>query len=128
MFGTFKEQTKIALKRLIKKTSWLRRRNINEQVMLILVQKDTTTTKRGLFQQKNSRSNQSCSKQFWNPIANVSVKVEYEKNFSLKPDQQINRAYSNSRGNCFHQHSEENEKCIQFPSFMSEQHLSTRSN
>ena len=38
-----------------------------------------TTTNRGLLLQKHSNSIQSWSNQFWNPIANFSVKMEYER-------------------------------------------------
>ena len=51
--------------------------NTNEQTLQTLVYADMTTTNRGLLQQKHSNSIQSWSNQFWNPIANFSVKMEY---------------------------------------------------
>ena len=50
-----------------------------EQFMQILVYADMKSTKRGIFQQKTPKKNQSWSNQFWIPIANVSVTLQCEK-------------------------------------------------
>ena len=43
------------------------------------VHTDMKSTKEAIFQQKTPKSIQSWSNNFWNPIANVYVKVQYEK-------------------------------------------------
>ena len=50
-----------------------------KQFLQISVQTDTKSTKEAIFQQRIPKSTHSWSKHFWNPIANVSIKVQYEK-------------------------------------------------
>ena len=47
--------------------------------MQISVYTDKKSTKEGISQQKTPKSTHSWLNNFWNPIANVSVKVQYEK-------------------------------------------------
>ena len=49
------------------------------QLMQISVRKDMKSTKDAIFEQKTTKSIHSWSNHFWNPYANVSVKVQYEK-------------------------------------------------
>ena len=50
-----------------------------EKVLQISVHTDVKSTKEALSQQKTPKSIHSWSNNFWNPSANVSVKVQYEK-------------------------------------------------
>ena len=47
--------------------------------MQILVHTDMKSTKEAIFQQKTPKLIHSWSNHLWNPIANVSVKMQYEK-------------------------------------------------
>ena len=47
--------------------------------MQISVNTDMKSTKEATFQQKTPKSIHSWSNHFWNPIAHVYVKVQYEK-------------------------------------------------
>ena len=77
---------------------------------------------------KNLKINPVVVKTILDSIRKRFRKSAIRENFNLKPDQQIKKAHSNRRCNYFHQHNGEKENCIQFPSFVSEQHLSKRSN
>ena len=59
---------------------WCRQKHkIRKQFVQISVHTDRKSTKEGISQQKTPKSTHSWSNHFWNPIANVSVKVQYEK-------------------------------------------------
>ena len=59
---------------------WCRqKRKTTEQFVQISVHTDMKSTKEGISQQKTPKSTHSWSNHFWNPIANVYVKVQYEK-------------------------------------------------
>ena len=75
----FKEQTRGLLKLNIEKNSCRQKRITIEQFLQISVHTDMKSTKEAIFQRKTPKSIHSWSNQFWNPIANVSVKVQYEK-------------------------------------------------
>ena len=55
------------------------KRITNKQFLPISVHTDSKSNKEAIFQQKIPKSTHSWSNHFWNPIANVSVKVQYEK-------------------------------------------------
>ena len=74
----FKEQTRLPLKPTIEKNWQRQKRNKFEQLLQILVHVDMKSTKKDQFQQKALKSNRFWSSQFWNPIANPSVKVEHQ--------------------------------------------------
>ena len=75
----FKEQTRIPLKLNIEKI-WCRQKRITiEHILQISVHTDMKSTKESIFKQKTPKSIHSWSNHFWNPIANVSVKVQFEK-------------------------------------------------
>ena len=76
----FEEQTRIPLKPNIEKIGCRQKRMKTEQFLQILVHTDMKSTKKVIFQQKTPKSIHSWSNRFWNPIANVSVKVQLEKN------------------------------------------------
>ena len=95
--------------------------------MPLSVHTDIKTTKEAIFEQKTPKSIHSCSNHFWNPVANVSVKAQYEKtsiqnlkhstkNFILITEAFLPTKTVKWRGSC-----------NQFPSSMSEPNLSTRS-
>ena len=63
---------------LSKKIGNVKRENKFEQLLQILVHVDMKSTKKDQFQQKALKSNRFWSSQFWNPIANPSVKVEHQ--------------------------------------------------
>ena len=50
---------------------------------------------------KSRKTISSWSNRIWNPIANVSVKVQYENISNLKPNLQINKSNPNSRAPIF---------------------------
>ena len=50
-----------------------------EHFMQSLVHADMKSTKRSIFKQKTPKLTQSWSNQFWIPIANVSVTLQYDK-------------------------------------------------
>ena len=76
---------------------------------------------------KIQKSTLSWSIQFWIRIANVSENVQHEK-ISLKNLTHWTKSLiSINDANYMDQQCEEKEKCIEFPSFTSEQHLSTKS-
>ena len=50
-----------------------------EQFLQISVHTAMKSTKEAISQQKTPKSIHSGPNHFWNPIANVSVKVQYEK-------------------------------------------------
>ena len=59
---------------------WCRqKRKTTEQFVQISVYTDKKSTKESISQQKTPKSNHSWSDHFRNPIANVSVEVQYEK-------------------------------------------------
>ena len=78
----------------------------------MLVLAEMLTTKRGTSQQKTPESGMSWSNLFRNPIANVSVKVQYGK-FSPKIWPGDEKNHSNYWWNYFHQHNEEENKSSQ---------------
>ena len=49
------------------------------------------STKKAIFQQRTLMSIQLWSSQFWNPIANVSVTLQYENTPTQKPDREIKK-------------------------------------
>ena len=57
-------------------------KNTIEQFLQILVHVDMKTTKRSIFWQKTPKSIHPCSNQFWNPVANVSLKVQPEQTWT----------------------------------------------
>ena len=59
--------------------------------------------KKAIFQWKTPKSVHSWSNNFWNPIANVSVKVQYGK-LQPKTWNRDENTHSNKRCNFFHQH------------------------
>ena len=71
------------------------------------------------------KTTQSWSNHYWNPITNVSVKVQYEK--ITKTWNIAEKTHSNNGRNYTHQYREVKGSCNQFPSFMSEPYLSTKS-
>ena len=77
--ATFEKQIRIPLMHFIEKTSYRQKRNTNELFLQILFYADMTTMKRDIFQQKNPKIIHSWLNQFWSPIANLSVKVQYDK-------------------------------------------------
>ena len=59
---------------------WFRQKwKTTEQFVQISVHTDMKSTREGISQQKTPKSAHSWSNHFWNPIATVSVKVQYEK-------------------------------------------------
>ena len=93
--------------------------------MQILVNADIKSTKRGIFQQKTSKITQSWSKQFWIPTANISLTLQYEI-FNLKPKTQLKTLNPITKANIPINTKKWKKSCSQFPSFKSEQYLSTR--
>ena len=74
-----KEQTRIALKLNIEKIWCPQKRITIKHFLQISLRTDMNSTKEAIFQQKTPKSIHSWSNHFWNPIANVSVKKQYEK-------------------------------------------------
>ena len=75
----FKEQTRRPLKLNIEKIRCGQKRTKIEQFLQISVHTDMKSTKEANPQQKTPISIHSWPNHFWNPIANVSVKVQYGK-------------------------------------------------
>ena len=74
-----------------------------EQFLQISVHADIKTTKRGISQQKTPTLTQSWSNQFWNPIANISVTLQYEKTSIQKPHPEMKKKQFYKRLNYIHQ-------------------------
>ena len=123
----FKEQTRIPLKLTIEEIWCNQKGNKFEQFLQISVHKDEKSTKKAIFHWKTSKSIHLWSNQFWNPIANVSVKVQKEKtsikNLKHKRKKLIQITELTTPINTM----KWKRSWSQFPSFMSEQFLSTRS-
>ena len=66
------------------------------------------------------------SNQFWNRIANVSVQIITRK-LHIKTCSTSEKAQPKTSWSCTHQDIEQKEKCLHFPSYMSEKHFGTRS-
>ena len=75
----FKEQTRKALKLTIEKFHVVKRGKNFGIFLQGSVHADMKSIKRVLFQQKTLKSTHSWSNQFWNPIAMVSVTLQFEK-------------------------------------------------
>ena len=100
--------------------------NTNEQFLQILVPADMTTTNRGGLQQKHSNSIHSWSNQFWNPNANFSVKMDYERTSNSNLTHRWKNDFAFSDATVLTKNNEQKEKCIKRPSFKCER-LRTRS-
>ena len=66
------------------------------------------------------------SNQFWNRIANVSVQ-KITRNLHIKTCSTSAKNQPKTSWSCTHQDIEQKEKCLHFPSYMSEKHFGTRS-
>ena len=77
--GTFEEQTRIPRKLNVEETSCRQKRITFEHFLQISIPAELKTKKRSIFQRNTANSYRSWSNQFWNPLANVPVKVQYEK-------------------------------------------------
>ena len=66
------------------------------------------------------------SNQFWNRIANVSVQI-ITRNLHIKTCSTSEKTQPKISWSYTHQDIEQKEKCLHFPSYMSEKHFSTRS-
>ena len=75
----FNEQTRIPRKLKIEEIWCRQKRKKIEQFLQISVHTDMKSTKETILQQKTTKPIHSLSDHFWNPIGNVSVKVQYEK-------------------------------------------------
>ena len=74
----FEEHTRMPLKLNIE--NWCsQKRTTIEQFLQISVHTDMKSTREAISQQKTPKSIHSWPNHFCNPIANVSVKVQYEK-------------------------------------------------
>ena len=127
-YGTFEEQTRIPRKLIIEETSnrWKETEiQKKKQFLKTLVHADKTTTKRGLLQQKHPNWIHSWSNQFWNPIANFSVKVEYERTSTSNVTHRWKNIWPISDATMITK-TMNKKKRIQSPSLMSEQRLRTR--
>ena len=78
--------------------------------MQISLHTDMKSTKEAIFQQQTPKSIHSWSNLFWNPIANVSVKVEYEKTTIQNLKHSWKKTHSNNVGNYTHHYNEVKEK------------------
>ena len=74
--STFEEQTRIPFKLNIEKNCCRQKRTTIEQFLQISVHTDMKSTKEASSQQRTPKSIHSWSNLFWNPNANVSVKVQ----------------------------------------------------
>ena len=98
-----------------------------EQPLQISVRNDMNSTKKAIHEQKNTKSIHSWPNNFGNPFANVSVKAQYKKTsienlkHSTKNFILITEAFLPTKTVKWRR------SCNQFPSFMSEPNLSTRS-
>ena len=73
------EQTRIPLKLNIEKI-WYRQKQITiEQFLQISVHTDMKSTTEAISERKTQKPIHWRPNHFWNPIANVSIKVQYEK-------------------------------------------------
>ena len=75
----FKKQTRIPLKLNIEKNSCRQKRTTNEQFVQNSVHTDMKSTKEAIFQKRPQNQSIRGVKTLWNPIANVSVKIQYEE-------------------------------------------------
>ena len=75
----FEEQTRIPIKLTIQKNECRQKRTTIEHFLQISFHTEMKSTREAISQQKTPKSIHSWSNHFWNPIANVSVKVQYEK-------------------------------------------------
>ena len=89
--GTFNEQSGKPLKLTIEKTSCRVKRNTTEQVLEISVHAEMTTTKRGLFQQKNSMINTFVVKSLLKCNSKQFCNTAIREIFDLKPKPQMKK-------------------------------------
>ena len=69
----------MALKRTIEKTSCHQKKHIIEHLLHNLVNGEMKSTRRDIFQLKNTKIANSSSILFWSLITSVSVTLQYEK-------------------------------------------------
>ena len=85
------------------------------------------STKEAIFQQKTPKSIHSWSNHFWNPIANVSVKVQYEKTSIYIMKHSRIKLIPITEATIPINTMKWKKSCNQIPSFMSKACLSTTS-
>ena len=90
------------------------------QLMQISVRKDMKSTKDAIFEQKTTKSIHSWSNHFWNPYANVSVKVQYEKTSMWNLKHSIKFFIPRTEVFIPINTRKWKRSCNQFPSFLSE--------
>ena len=120
-----KEQSRIPLKLTIEKISYCQKTVTFEQLLKISVHAESKSTERGKFQPQNCSIDCFVVKSLLESICKRFPNAE--KNINMKLDPQMKKTQSNKQCNYFRQNKKLNRCCIQFPSFMSEQHLSTSS-
>ena len=79
-------------------------------MLQISVHKDKKATKKAIFYWKTSKSIHLSSNQFWNPIVNVSVKVQNEKTSMKNLKHKRKKTHSINWANYAHQYNEVKEK------------------
>ena len=90
---------------------WCRqKRKTTEQFVQISVHTDMKSTKEGISQQNTAKSTHSWSNQFWNPLANFSVKVQYEKSSVQNLRHSWEKTHSNNWGYYTIQHNKVKQK------------------
>ena len=82
---------------------------------------------RSHFPTKNFKINPFVVKSFLESNCNRSGKSAIPENFNQKLETQLKKTHSNNGGNSTYQKKKVNGSCYQFPSFMSEPYLRTRS-
>ena len=90
---------------------------------------DLATTEIGLFQQKTSKINPFMVNSVLEHRCKRFTKSAKRENFNQKRDPHMKMTQSNkpcNHANTFTNKKKEKKKCIEFHSFLSEQHLSTR--
>ena len=92
-----------------------------QQLLPISVREGMKSTKDAIFEQKNTRSMHSWSNHFWNPNANVSVKVQYEETSIWNLKRSIKSFFPRTEGFIPINTMNWTRSCNQFPSFLSEQ-------
>ena len=78
--------------------------------MQISVHTDMKSTKKGSSQLQTQKSIQSWPNHFWNPIANVSVKVQYEKTSIENLKHSCKKTHSINGDNYTNQYNQVKEK------------------
>ena len=66
---------------------------------------------------KLQKITQSWSNQFWNPITNASVRLQYEKTSAQNRDPQMKKTNSHKQRNYIHEYNEVKEKLYTNSSF-----------